>query len=1197
MSGKPLSVIGLSGVSEAEFAYRVSLLTRGLHPVSGESEERFLRQTKIVVVPERSAAERISQDLEFFCGSHRPHRFFSWDVLPFDALSPTIEASAERLHALYQLCVDPGCLVVVTADALLQFLIAPTVLRSLSPTICAGQNLQRDDFILALDLAGYQRSSVVEEIGQVAVRGAVIDFYPAGAAFPVRAELFGDRVNSLRCFQVENQRTIEHLQQVTVIPVREFLRGETPIQMVLSRFRDRARALELPDRTLASLEDALNTGAFSPGIEHLQPLVSGEMATFFDYLSHDATWVTYNLQECVVVMRDYQRLIAERAVKSAEDGMLFPVPESAYQESSKTLAELERRLTVSFESLSLVSLDREESHILEEPLSSEARAEDKDSQKKLHVSPHTALRLALQRSKRTDAPFEPLQSEIKKKFEQGYRVGIVVSHPSRVRRIEQLLSSYELETVEEASFVPWLEQKAQQKAAHIVSLLPGTLHVGISVPEQRFCLIVEQEIFPEATIRKRAKHAKNLRNFLGSVAQLKEDDFVVHVDHGVGVYRGLRQIAVEGKIGDFLHLEYADGDKLFLPVEGIGKIQKYVGGEGVKPTCSKLGTPQWQRTKAKVKEQVAQLAGQLISLYAEREVSSGFAFGAIDVEDAQFADTFAFEETPDQHRAIEDVLTDMAKDKPMDRLVCGDVGYGKTEVALRAAYKAVSGGKQVAILVPTTILADQHFRNFQNRFTEFPIRVGCVSRFFSTDENKQTLLGVSQGTVDIVIGTHRLLQRDVFFKDLGLLVIDEEHRFGVAHKERLKRVRRDVDVLTLTATPIPRTLHMSMMGIRDLSVIETPPVDRQVIQTYLAYYQPGIVREAILREIGRKGQVFYVYNRVETIAAVADEVRELVPEARVEFAHGQMKDEDLEVIMHRFLQGEIDVLVSTTIVESGLDIPNANTIIIRRAEMFGLADLYQLRGRVGRSSRRAYSYLLISEHAKLGPDAKKRLEVLQSLDDLGMGFRLAVQDMEIRGAGNLLGKDQSGQVSLVGFDLYSRILKEVVAEQRVREGLENVSAAALRPFVDPEVNIGFPLHIPPFYIPDVGERLVLYQRLVELRDEEHAREVAEEIEDRFGNPPDEVLQLVEAMVLRSLLRRALVVSLTLRGRMMAVVFHPQAQIDPGRVAQVVGKSVGKMRLSPDMVLYVELEVFEVERPGAVCRVVERVFGEIGVVMA
>ncbi len=808
------------------------------------------------------------------------------------------------------------------------------------------------------------------------------------------------------------------------------------------------------------------------------------------------------------------------------------------------------------------------------------------------MRPNLELKHQFIQARHAQLPFETVAKFLSENLVNGSQVAIVVSQESRERRVRDLLGSYEISCEHyPGTFADWIEEISGTPR---IIMLVGTLSGGFHSLAERFLIVVDTEIFPEISPRRSAPRSRNIRRFLGTLAQLNDGDYVVHMEHGVGLYRGLREITVEGMVGDFLFLEYAEGARLFVPVEHIGKVEKFVGAEGRKPVLNRLGGTAWGKTKDKVKEAVAELAGQLVNLYAKREIAQGHSFGTVDTDDVQFADTFPFEETPDQARAIEEVLRDMERPQPMDRLVCGDVGYGKTEVALRAAFKAVNNGKQVAVLVPTTVLADQHWQTFRERFSDYPIRVACVSRFLTPAENKKTLAELAAGNLDIIIGTHRLLQRDVQFKDLGLLIIDEEHRFGVAHKEKLKRMRSEIDVLTLTATPIPRTLHMSLVGIRDLSTIETPPVDRQVVHTFLAQYHADIVREAVQRELARSGQAFYVYNRIDRIGEIAAELAQLVPEAKIAFAHGQMADGELEQIMHRFVQGEINVLVSTTIIESGLDIPNANTMIIRNADRFGLAELYQLRGRVGRSSRRAYAYLFVSDFKQLGDDARKRLEVLQALDDLGMGFRLALQDMEIRGAGNLLGKDQSGDVNLVGFETYSRILKDAVHEiQLQRDDPRAEHSPIARLVIDPEMRIGFPTHIPPFYVPDVGERLILYQRLVELRDETHGHELAAEIEDRFGRLPAEVETLVEVMIFRSLLRRAGIVAASRREDAVSLTFHPEVRLDPKVVTALVLESGGRIKLSPNSVLSVKLESGAVTKPSDLTKIITDIAGRIG----
>ncbi|MCL4131398.1 UNVERIFIED_CONTAM: hypothetical protein GTU68_021149 [Idotea baltica] len=679
--------------------------------------------------------------------------------------------------------------------------------------------------------------------------------------------------------------------------------------------------------------------------------------------------------------------------------------------------------------------------------------------------------------------------------------------------------------------------------------------------------------------KKRSNAAKpqQIKRVLNSLAKLAAGDFIVHVDYGVGSYKGLTQVTTNGRTGDFLELEYAEKAKLFLPVDQIGKIQKYSGSDGRQPALTKLGGKTWEKAKAKVKQQVAELAGQLLSTMARRELAVAEPFPELDAEDRAFAEDFGYEETPDQATAIEAVLGDMVAPRPMDRLVCGDVGYGKTEVAFRAAFKAANSGKQVAILVPTTVLAKQHYLNFQTRFENTAVSVASLNRLNTPAENKEILRRLKLGMVDVVIGTHRVIQKDVEFADIGLVIIDEEHRFGVAAKERFKRMRSSADILALSATPIPRTLNMSLVGIRDLSLIETAPSNRQVIRTYVAEYDESLVREAIVRELSRSGQVYFIFNRVEGIELITHELRELVPEARIEFAHGQMKGKQLDSIMQRFVDREIDVLVSTTIVESGLDIANANTMIIRKAESFGLAELYQLRGRVGRSEKRAYAYLLVSNPGKLKAEAKKRLEVLRSLDDLGVGFRLALEDMEIRGAGNLLGKDQSGHVNQLGYELYAKILKDAV-EQLRRQSLTDAERADDIPQIDPDIKIGFPNHIPPLYVPDVGERLVIYQRLIDIADPTEIFDIAEELQDRFGAFPEELEFLLQFMRLRALAKSKGITSIRLSEEALLVSFHAEVSLDTEKLLTLIEEDREVLKVSPSKTISLRLRDAAIESP-------------------
>ncbi len=1178
------------GFSPSQIAYTCARLISGDELLVKEGFPGVV----LIVVPRRDIGETVVEDLRFFLKQNSNditvQSFFRWEVLPFEQLSPPAEISAERISTLHRLASGKPCVIVASVEALMQRIVSPEVLLNSQINVQSGIAIERDEFIKKIENLGYLKSSLVEEVGQLAVRGAVIDLFPPEYNFPIRLELFGDYVESIRSFDSLTQRSIETLSQVEILPVREFFIGGR-VEEFKEKIKECAKKLAIPSRMLSGLEEALETGSPWPGIEHLQPFISDSVDSFWRYLPEDVAVVVCDNPAVEAAIDDFSDLVSERATRAETEGILFPEPKAAYDESDDVISELNTRTNCTFDTVGFIS---------EEDLNDEPKEDISREKVGRFLYSNSGLETSLMTARHLERPFKPLVDEITNRRRDGIDTAIVVSHSSRVKRLTELLEAYDIVATHFiGSFLEWRENAGTVRDKVLpITILDGFVSSGLRSPSESFQLISEREIFPESTSTRRVPKTSSIRRFLGAASELQQDDYIVHVEHGIGIYRGLKQLTIEGKIGDFLDLEYAGAAKLYLPVEHIGKIQKYAGAEGKKPTLHKLGGKAWEKTKGKVKEQVQEIAGQLITLYAEREIAPGFSFGSFNNEDAQFADTFPFELTPDQAQAITELLEDMEKPKPMDRLVCGDVGYGKTEVALRGAFKAVNAGKQVAILVPTTILADQHFQTFKERFNEFPFEVRCVSRFFQASENRETLEQLRKGKVDIIIGTHRLLQKDVFFKDLGLVVIDEEHRFGVTAKERLKKLRQEIDVLTLTATPIPRTLHMSLVGIRNLSVIETPPCDRQVIRTYLTRFDQdnqGVVREAILRELGRSGQIFYIHNRVQSIELVADEVRELVPEARVVVGHGQMKEKELETVMHKFLSHQADVLVSTTIVESGLDIPNANTIIIRDADRFGLAELYQLRGRVGRSSRRAYAYLLVNDSKTLGIDAKKRLKVLQSLDDLGVGFRLALQDMEIRGAGNLLGRDQSGHIHLVGFELYSQILKDTVREIRAKQelGEENGITTELRPVVDPDISIGFPVHIPPSYIPDVAERILLYQRLVNLEDKAAGVEIYSEIEDRCGKVPEEVETLIESMILRSLLKRALIVQLLLRNDKLTVSFHPDAPIDVDKLLDYIATTSQNIKLSPEKELSIDFSSHEVKSPSDIYDYLSSLLYDIG----
>jgi len=750
---------------------------------------------------------------------------------------------------------------------------------------------------------------------------------------------------------------------------------------------------------------------------------------------------------------------------------------------------------------------------------------------------------------------EPLLLRLQQNRQQLGKTVLVCHNHGQAERLQELLAAHQFQLKIESTY------SLSALTLGVPKLIVGELRHGFYLPDEKLNFISEEEIFGRRSHRQKKTGRQRARQLMTSLAELKNNDYIVHTDHGIGRYLGLTHLQTGTVEGDFLSLQYAGNDKLYLPIERIEKVQKYLGGEGYTPKLDKMGGQGWEKARLKARAAVEELARQLLEIYAKRELRQGFVYSPPDQLFREFEATFPHEETVDQQLAIDDILADMQSPKPMDRLVCGDVGYGKTEVAMRAAVKAVLDSKQVAVLVPTTVLASQHWQSFQQRLADFPITVEMVSRFRTSAENKKTLAAAAAGKIDILIGTHRILQRDVSFKDLGLVVVDEEQRFGVSHKEKLKQLRAEVDILTLSATPIPRTLHMSMTGIRDLSVIETAPVDRLAIRTYVTRFDNELIRQAILRELRRGGQVYFVHNRVQTIAAMAEQLHQLVPEAKIAVGHGQMGEKELEQVMLDFIAGKSNLLVASTIIENGLDIPTANTIIINRADRFGLSQLYQLRGRVGRSDRRAYAYLLIPGEAALTREARERLRVLQELTELGAGFRIASHDLELRGAGDLLGGKQSGPIAAIGFELYTELLEETIDRLRGKEHEERI---------DPEIRLGLSAFFPEKYLPDPNQRLQFYQRMAAVEDEDALFDLVEELRDRYGEPPSAGETLIGTMRLRIILKQLGVELLEYDGRRLSLLFHSATKVSPELIRKLITEKADRYQLGADFKLSINL---------------------------
>jgi transcription-repair coupling factor (superfamily II helicase) len=1093
----------------------------------------------LIITPTAREAENLYQDMAFFLGQRedispletRLHLFPSWEILPFENLSPHPDNVAARLEGLYYLLCGKAPILISTPAALLQKVIPREALAKIYLYLVVGEEIALEDLRERLTRSGFHHVPLVEERGDFSVRGGIVDVFPPGYGKPLRLEFLGDKIESVREFEPGTQRSERSHEEILLLPMREFtVTGENG-RSAERDIESRAAELQVPRKIKNSILESLRAGIPFAGMESLVPFFYPALAPVISYLPADTVVCLDQAAQVEAEVERFAKLLWQRAAKAKDEQRLIPTVESLY------LSEAEWRAGLAVHA-----------QLLCEPLEIASFKVDTTATLNLKSYLNTDIHQQISTLQGNEPSLAPLVNRLKDW--ESDRVFFVVANPAEGIRLKELLAHYEVE-------IPFLESPAPLRvmAQNTRAILNGGLTQGFRLPEENLVVITSDEVF--GTHKRQHAQARKTHpsHFITSLSELKQEDYVVHLDHGIGIYRGLKFLQVAGVEGEFLHLEYEGGDRLYLPIDRINLIQKYIGGDGAQPALDRLGGTSWERVKAKTRKSIMAMAEELVELYALREIQGGHSFSPPDQHYREFEAAFEFEETPDQERAIEETLRDLQSAKPVDRLICGDVGYGKTEVALRAIFLAVMGGKQVAVLTPTTILAQQHLQTFRRRLRGYPFQIEMLSRFLTAAQTQSVLEGIAKGVVDIVIGTHRLLQKDVQFKDLGLAVIDEEHRFGVTHKERLKKLRSQVDVISLTATPIPRTLHMSLVGIRDLSIIESPPPDRLAIRTYVTKYDEGVIRDAILRELNRGGQVFFLHNRVETIERTTQRLIDLVPEAKIAIAHGQMKPRELEKVMLDFFENRAQVLVCSAIIESGLDFPNANTIIINRADRFGLAQLYQLRGRVGRSHHRAYAYLLVPREGTLTRDAEKRLHALQELDELGGGFKLALHDLEIRGAGNLLGREQSGHITAVGFELYTRMMEEAIMK---------LKGEAIKPTVEPEIKIGIPAYFPQSYIPDTNQRLLFYKRLANLRDREELEEIQEEIRDRYGRLPQLVKNLFRIMELRHVLKAALVEQISFRDGTISLLFNPRSPIKADRLVQLMDKDHERYRLAPDL---------------------------------
>lgn len=1029
----------------------------------------------------------------------RPQLLPALDVLPHQNLSPHTEIVEQRAIALWRLAAHHAPITIAPVAAALQRIEHGDFYRQLPLTLRTGDELPLEAVVAHLESIGYEKRDPVELVGEYSLRGGILDVFTAEAERPLRVEFFGDFIESMRRFDVETQRSVHGVEEAHILPLVEAPRSRELLSAV-------ARAL--------NQEPPLD---FFPGWEFFIPLVRPHTHSIL----HLAT-------NALVVWDEPEQLAAaaERLWKRLqESGSESPLlPEHNYFHYGELMAQAGDRTVVSLRELELATSSTSSFYIPSQPA----------------VPFHGNMRLAISESQQLAA--------------SGAQVVFFAPSTGEVERMADLLREYSipfqlgLETVD--SLPQYLAEKVYLGGSTASTfVIKGRVRRGVVFSQPRVAIFGSEDLFETSELIARQPASKShLGAFAADVADLKPGDYVVHTTHGVGRFLGLRTISQGEQAGDFMLLEYAGGAKLYVPLTRLDLVQKYRGaGEGGAPPLDKLGGATWAKTKARVKSRMRDMAGELLRLYAERRLAEGFAFSKDSNWQREFEEAFEFTETRDQLTAIEEIKRDMESPHPMDRLLCGDVGFGKTEVAMRAAFKALGDGKQVAVLAPTTVLCLQHFETFKRRFAPFPVRVEMLSRLRTSKEIKAILEDLATGKVDIVIGTHRLLSQDVVFADLGLMIIDEEQRFGVRHKERLKQLKKNIDVLTMSATPIPRTLHMSLVGLRDMSVIETPPKDRLAIHTVVAHYDPALIRAAIEQELARGGQVYFIHNRIDSIYSRAASIQELVPQARIAVGHGQMTEQELERVLLGFMRHETDVLVCTTIVENGLDIPLANTIVIENAERYGLAELYQLRGRVGRSNRRAYAYLLVPPDAELSELARKRLAALKEFSDLGAGFKIAALDLELRGAGNILGGEQHGHIAAVGFDTYVRLLEETIQELRGVESLPEIRST---------INLGLDLRIPQTYIADEHQRLRAYKRIAEARTPEEASRLAEELADRYGPLPAELRLLLQFAVIKSKAEQLGVEAIDRRGGMLNLKFHEKTRVNPQRLLELVQQTPG-----------------------------------------
>jgi transcription-repair coupling factor (superfamily II helicase) len=1064
--------IGISGLSESARSYFI-------YSVYEEMDNPF-----IIVTDNDVEAKKIYEDLSLYLSN--VYYFPSKDMVFYNIDAISGDLRWERIKIIKEMLIKGRKIIVTSIDAFSSYYAPVELYNKYSYSIGFGDTIDLDKFSKELILSGYERVETVDSKGQFSIRGGIFDIFPPITNMPYRIELFGDEIDSIRTFNTDSQRSIDKVSKIDIFPAKEVILEENNVKRGYNKIKEELslvvknlqqkndkeaeeKITNIINRNLEALKESSNFET----IDSFLPFFYDKLSTFFDFIK-DSLIIVVDDVRCKGKLSSIFLEFEENYKAFLERGDILPGQGNLLIPEKEIYEVLNDNKTINMTSI--------------EKAAGFLKTTYDENFREITLSGFGGV-------------LDLIINEIKDKKDKGYKTIILCGSKPRGERLVNTLRDRGIESNYRD------EIKSIQFGEIIITF--GSLNKGFEYPDLKLCVISDKELFGEAKRKAKKKNQKGVSK-IKSFAELKPGDYIVHVNHGIGVYKGIKQLEVENHKKDYLELSYSGDDKLFVPVEQLDLVQKYIGSDGNSPKINKLGGNEWNKAKNKVKKSINEIAEELVKLYAIRSTLNGYTYSKDTMWQKQFEEEFPYDETPDQISAIEDIKNDMEIGKVMDRLICGDVGYGKTEVAIRTAFKAVMDGKQVAFLVPTTILAEQHYTNLKKRFFDFPVTVDMISRFRTSAQQKATIKSLKEGNIDILIGTHRILQKDVLFKDLGLLIVDEEQRFGVTHKEKIKNLKRNIDVLTLTATPIPRTLHMSLTGVRDISVMETPPEERYPVQTYVVEYNDQLIRDAVMRELNRGGQVFFVYNRVETIKDMASKLSKLIPEAKVAVAHGQMTERQLETEMFAFMNKEYDILLCTTIIETGIDIQNVNTMVIYDADKMGLSQLYQLRGRVGRTNRMAYAYFTYRKDKMLTEVAEKRLKAIKEFTELGSGFKIAMRDLEIRGAGNMMGSAQHGHMAAIGYDLYCRMLEDAIKQYKGDIEKEPIETS---------IELKVDAYIPSSYIENEVQKIEIYKKIASIESRDEFTDIQEELEDRYSNIPISVANLMDIAYIKSLARQ------------------------------------------------------------------------------